>query len=150
MKQLYTIYYLPNCIREGYLNSKGFPQTGKIGYTTNLYNRLSDNKSKGNDITNYEILLQQEMTKQEAKQLELNYQIVYDCLDSKRNPGVKAKTKGFHHTEYSKLLIANARTGTKHTNETKILIGLSKVGKPRSEETKRKISEGKKGKAWKK
>lgn len=89
----YTFYYLPNAVREGYINSKGEPQIGKVGMTTKLaIVRVFENAGEF-DITGWVELGTFIGSRKDAIKIEKEYQVKYDCVDNSAQPAVKLKSE---------------------------------------------------------
>lgn len=78
----WSIYYLPNARREGYLNSKGEQQVGKVGMTSKQIERRLKENAMDFDITDWKVLERIEGTRQDALNLERKWQVELDCLDN--------------------------------------------------------------------
>lgn len=87
----WVIYYLPNATRPGYLNSKGEPQLGKVGMTSKLIERRIRENAMDFDTTDWSILETIHGTRQDALNLEKEWQITLDCLDNCNQPTTMRK-----------------------------------------------------------
>lgn len=106
MKQLFTIYYLPNCTRPEMTNSKGEILKGKVGLTKEFNKRLYFNKQVLKlDTSDYVILFEGFVSKEEALAMEVLYQLRFDCIDGTRNPVIRNN-------------ISNAKSGVTISHQT--------------------------------
>lgn len=89
----YTFYYLPNAVREGYINSKGEQQIGKVGMTSKPVEvRVFENSGEF-DTSGWIELGTFIGSRKDAIKIEKEYQVKYDCIDNSAQPAVKLKSE---------------------------------------------------------
>ncbi len=107
---MYCIYYLPNAVRK---YKDGTIVQGKVGCTMYFKKRVIYGKSYTTsygklDITNYTILHDCVIDKNEAKSIELHYQKIFNCIDEGNRP----------KTDDHKQKIGNSQRGVKRGPQT--------------------------------
>lgn len=85
----YLVYYLPNAIRD---YGDGGIMKGKVGMTSKtIEHRNYFNQYEGLDTSGFKVLVSNIDSKEEAKELEIKYQTIFNCLDHFNHPQVRKK-----------------------------------------------------------